>query len=329
MAKPNVFISSTYYDLKTVRADIHRFLSEIGFEATRHELGHIPYGKNEKLESSCIKEVENCDILVCVIGGKFGSQSSTESYSITQKELKSALDFGKQVFIFVDRPVHHEYKFYLKNKSVDGVQYTAVDDRRVYEFLEEINSLPKNNSIFGFETSADIISILREQFAAIFQRLLSDETRRDELRQFEQLKTALNTVDQLVKYLSESNQNGNDAIKSILSVNHPIFEQLKQLFKNRYRIYFSNLVELNQWLFAARGLKPVPEGVWDDANYREWVKTNTEEGGNETQTILKIKKSAFDEKDRLISCTADEWNPSWVTQEVNVLSLDEEDEIPF
>lgn len=328
MAKPNVFISSTYYDLKSVRADIHRFLSEIGFEAIRHELGHIPYARNEKLESSCIKEVENCDILICVIGGKFGSQSSSDTYSITQKELKSALDLGKQVFIFVDRPVHQEYRFYLRNKNLDGVEYTAVDDKRVYEFLEEINALPKTNSMFGFDTSAEIVSILREQFAGIFQRLLGDESRRYERQQFEELKAALSTVDQLVKYLSESNEKGNDAIKSILSVNHPIFDQLKQTFKNKYRIYFSSITELNQWLAAAKGYKPVPEGAWDDANYREWVKTETGDGV-ELQYLLKIKKSVFDEKDRLVSHTADEWNHSWVHLEQSVLPVDENEDIPF
>lgn len=328
MAKPKVFISSTYYDLKSVRADIHRFLSDIGFEATRHELGHIPYGRNEKLESSCIKEVENCDILVCVIGGKFGSISSSDSYSITQKELKSALELGKQVFIFVDRPVHHEYRFYLRNKNLNGVQYTVVDDRRIYEFLEEIYSLPRNNSIFSFDTSADIVSLLREQFAGIFQRLLVDEARRYERQQFEELRAALSTVDQLVKYLSESNQKGNEAIKSILSVNHPIFDQLKQELKNKYRIYFSNVTELNQWLLAAKGYKPVPDGAWDDVEYREWVRTETGDGA-EVQHLLKIRKSVFDEKDRLVSYTADEWKQAWVRLEQNVLPADDTEDIPF
>ena len=330
MARPNIFISSTYYDLKSIRADLHRFLNDIGFDATRHELGQISYGKHDKLELYCYREIENCDILVCVIGGKFGSQSTTENYSITQRELKSAIELGKQVFIFIDRPVHQEYRFFLKNKNLENVQFTAVDDRRIYEFLEEIHSLPKNNSMFSFETSADIISILREQFSALFQRLLSDETKRGERSQFDELKTALNTVDQLVKYLSESQQKGNDAIESILSVNHPIFNQLKSILKNKYRIYFSNLIELNEWLSAARSFKPVIEGMWDEANCREWVKSEKNDDGSTVQSLLKIKVSVFDDKNRLKPYATDDWNSDWVKFEKRLLpSESESDDIPF
>lgn len=330
MAKPNVFISSTYYDLKSVRADIHRFLNEIGFDATRHELGQIPYGKHDKLESYCYKEIENCDILICIIGGKFGGQSSAENYSITQKELKSAIDLGKQVFIFIDRPVHQEYRFYLKNKLLENVQFTAVDDKRIYEFLEEIHSLPKNNSMFSFETSADIISLLKEQFAAIFQRLINDETKRSERSQFDELKTALTTVDQLVRYLSESQQKGNDAIESILSVNHPIFNQLKNLLKNKYRIYFSNLLELNEWLSAARSLKPVTEEGWDDVDYREWVKNEINDDGTKLQRLLKINTAVFDDKNRLKPYTVDDWDIGWVKYEQSVVTTEaDSDALPF
>ncbi len=41
MAKPRVFISSTYYDLKNVRADLERFIKERGFEPILHERGHV------------------------------------------------------------------------------------------------------------------------------------------------------------------------------------------------------------------------------------------------------------------------------------------------
>jgi hypothetical protein len=50
MAKPKVFLSSTYYDLKHVRADIERFIKEQGYESILNEQGDIPYGKDSKLE---------------------------------------------------------------------------------------------------------------------------------------------------------------------------------------------------------------------------------------------------------------------------------------
>lgn len=57
MAKPRVFISSTFYDLKQIRADLDNFILGLGYDVVRNEEGGIPYGTNFKLEDYCYKEV--------------------------------------------------------------------------------------------------------------------------------------------------------------------------------------------------------------------------------------------------------------------------------
>ena len=92
MAKPRVFISSTFYDLRHVREDVERFVLELGYEAVRHETGGIAYGKDEPPEEYAYREVELCDIIVAIIGGRFGSQSQQdERHSISQRELARAV----------------------------------------------------------------------------------------------------------------------------------------------------------------------------------------------------------------------------------------------
>ena len=59
MAKPRVFISSTFYDLRQIRADIDQFLRGLGYDAIRNEEGSIPYGKEDRLEDYCIQEVRH------------------------------------------------------------------------------------------------------------------------------------------------------------------------------------------------------------------------------------------------------------------------------
>ncbi len=44
MAKPRVFISSTFYDLRLVRLELDKFLESIGYEPIRNEEGDIAYG---------------------------------------------------------------------------------------------------------------------------------------------------------------------------------------------------------------------------------------------------------------------------------------------
>ncbi|MEJ9163821.1 DUF4062 domain-containing protein, partial [Paenibacillus graminis] len=73
MAKPRVFISSTYYDLRYIREDIARFIREQGYDPVLFERGQIAYGREQAPADYCLKEIELCDILVSVVGGRFGS----------------------------------------------------------------------------------------------------------------------------------------------------------------------------------------------------------------------------------------------------------------
>ena len=93
MARPRVFISSTFYDLKQIRADLDNFIRSLGYDVVRNEEGAIPYEKDFRLEEYCYKEINSIDILVAIIGGRFGSVSSAdERYSISNTEIKTAIE---------------------------------------------------------------------------------------------------------------------------------------------------------------------------------------------------------------------------------------------
>ena len=83
MANPRVFLSSTYYDMKHIRNDLENFISKLGYEPVMNERGDIPYGKEEKLEKYCYREISNCDIFINIIGGRFGSTSENNRYSVS------------------------------------------------------------------------------------------------------------------------------------------------------------------------------------------------------------------------------------------------------
>ena len=57
MARPRIFVSSTYFDLRVLRADLERFIREMGYEAVMFERGHIPYGSEQALEEYCYREI--------------------------------------------------------------------------------------------------------------------------------------------------------------------------------------------------------------------------------------------------------------------------------
>lgn len=215
MAKPRIFISSTFFDLRQVRADLERFIKEMGYESVRNETGSIPYGKDSKLEEYCYREISGIDILVGIIGGRFGSESQKDNYSVTQAEIKTALEQNKNVYLFIDKNVHSEYETYLINKKSKDIHYRYADDIRIYQFIEELYALPKNNVIFSFETVQDIIQFLREQWAGLLKDLLNQEQKRKEV---ESLSNKVNELNEVASTLQRYLENVLESVNKDSSV---------------------------------------------------------------------------------------------------------------
>lgn len=248
MAKPRVFISSTFYDLKQIRADLDNFIHSLGYDVVRNEEGAIPYEKDSPLEDYCYKEIYSVDILVAIIGGRFGSPSmGDERYSISNAEIKTAIEHNKQVYIFIDKEVDSEYYTYIGNKDNEickEIKYAHVDNIKIYQFIEEIRGLKRNNVIQTFSSSGDIISFLKEQWAGLFQRFLQDKTNEAEFDALKQLHASLNTLKELTDYLVSVNESNSNNLKSILIVNHPVFKVLRKEMNWRFPIIFYSLNDL-------------------------------------------------------------------------------------
>ena len=320
MAKPRVFISSTYYDLRYVREDLERFIRDVGYEPVRHETGSIPYSKEIPLEESAYKEVSQSDIIVCIVGGRYGTESSTREGSITQNELKDALKNHVQVYVFVEQNVHAEFSTYKLNYENTNIKYGAVDNVAVYQFLETIYALPHNNPITPFATSAEISNFLRNQWAGLFQRYLSEEKRISEVKILEEMISVASTLKELVTFLTEERRNKDKAIENILLSNHPAFRAFAKLTGTKYRIFFTNLDELNRWLGARGYAFPEDPNSLDEDSVMEWI--------NKSESrYLKLTHKIFDGNDQLIPLTENEWQEDWLIKK-QIESFQEEN-IPF
>lgn len=321
MAKPRIFISSTYYDLRNIRSDLERYIKERNYDPILNEKGHIAYSNLSRLEDYCYKEIDNCDILISIIGGRFGSTAfESGGYSISQKELKIALEKGKQVYIFVEKAVLHEYKTYEHNKDNEEIiklmKFSAVNDIGIYKFLDEVFALPINNQFTGFETSNDIIMYLQEQWASLFQSLLSDVSKQKDFKLIEELKDTAKTLKQLVTYLANEKEKGSEAITEILFSNHPVFNAVKNAINTNIRVYFANEEELNALLnaFGYQGaLFSMNEGfeIWENKEGKK----------------IKIAKSLFAEDAKLKPMDINDWDKNMVQTILKAVDLD--DDLPF
>ena len=205
MAAPRVFISSTYYDLKHVRNDISNFLKTLGYEPVMHDKGGVAYAQTETLEESCYSELSTCDIVVCIIGSKYGTQSMHGNYSITMQELNSAIKEQKKIYIFIQKDVYIENRTYLANRTNDKFKCVCAEDIKIHEFIAEIQDKVKTHPIAEFENISDIIDNLRSQFAGLFQHLLRIESTLTDEKTYYDLKKTSEEIRSLVDNIREEN----------------------------------------------------------------------------------------------------------------------------
>jgi hypothetical protein len=218
MAKPRVFVSSTYYDLRHIRKGVEDFIASLGFDSVLFESGSIPFSHDRSLDESCYKEIATCHILVLIVGGRYGSATSDGTTkpaieelekhyqyynSITAQEFKTSIAEDIPVYIFVDKGVLAEYQTYKGNRDNTSIRYAHVDSVNVFRLLEAIYALERNNLVRGFENLDDITTWLRDQWAGLFADYLKTRSAVASLQTLERQLESLENITGVLKDYSE------------------------------------------------------------------------------------------------------------------------------
>lgn len=199
-------------------------------------MGHIPvmsdyadvlYDPRTHTHTSCVSEVANCDMLIVIIGSRFGgisvpeaidavntndfedtiSNTSENKISITQLEVLKAIECNIPIYAFIDNKVYYQHELYEKNKDnneiIDNIVFPSIEKpelaKYIFNFIDYIRHRAKGNSYFPFEKLQDIEDVLKKQWSSYFQRLLleqrtveKEQKQIDVLNeQFENLKAAI------------------------------------------------------------------------------------------------------------------------------------------
>ena len=108
----NIFVSSTCYDLSQIRTDISEFIINAGHNAILSEFENFPISPDLNTVENCIKIVkENADILVLIIGARYGNVSDNGK-SITNNEFLVARQKGIPIFCFIDKHILSALSFW-------------------------------------------------------------------------------------------------------------------------------------------------------------------------------------------------------------------------
>lgn len=230
MAGLRVFVSSTCYDLSMIRTQLRGFIQSLGYEPIMSDYDEVLYDPRIHTHTSCVDEVGNCDILVLIIGARFGGKASLEALgkidfeklrkenknvdnlkkeanlSVTQLEVLKAIENEIPVYTFIDKKVWHDHELYEKNKNnniVEQIFFPSIEKqetaRYIFEFINFVRTRTRGNNIFSFEKEQEVEEVLKKQWSAYFQRLLyeqryvKEEKKKMEVlsNQFEDLKTAI------------------------------------------------------------------------------------------------------------------------------------------
>ena len=204
MAVPKVFVSSTCYDFAIARERIRHFLVLLGYEPIMSEYSDVLYDPRKHTHTSCVQEIPNSDMVIVLIGSRFGgsaipealkhidseklfnssfdvtSLESAETMSVTQLEVLKAIESSIPVFAFVEEKVKHNYELYRKNvELVDTISFPSIDKpetaKYIFEFIYMLEQRSEGNAVVSFTSIEDIEHHLRKQWAGLFQRLLQEQ----------------------------------------------------------------------------------------------------------------------------------------------------------
>jgi Domain of unknown function (DUF4062)/GcrA cell cycle regulator len=206
MAGLKVFVSSTCVDLGAQRAQVRTLLERMGYEPVMSDHSDVLFDHRMHTHTSCIKEIANADIVILLIGSRFGGNATPEALSdldmeeiakssnktdlvlnkqnlsITQVEVIKAIESDVPLFAFVDSKVYSDHHLYQKNKDksfANDITYPSIEKpetaKYIFEFITFITQRFSNNAITAYSSFSDIEDHLVKQWSLTFQRLLREE----------------------------------------------------------------------------------------------------------------------------------------------------------
>lgn len=243
MPAPRIFVSSTCYDLKYIRENLKHFISSLGYEPILSEEGSVFYDPTKHAQDACLAEVPSCQMLVLIIGGRYGSQYKETDKSITNKEFEKASEAKVPIFSLVERPVYDQYRFWLVNKEnaeidENAIIYPAVDSTKIFEFIQQVQSASVNNAIILFDDFEGMQSYLKQQWASMTYQFLTTES---QAKKVDETLSAISDMSRKIEFITRQIAKSIETDKAdmanvkikimdmIESRRHPLLNTLKKI----------------------------------------------------------------------------------------------------
>lgn len=167
---PNVFLSSSCFELRDLRAAVRQWLTEMGFNPILSDVGGFPHSDGIPPYAACLKTLEECSLVIGVVdryyGHTFDDWGPYPRYAglaPTHAELRHALDMGKRVILYVHDDTWKFYEVWRKNCDAFATSAPEGLDVRTLEMFHELKKRTPAPWIDHFSDVASLLTSLKSE----------------------------------------------------------------------------------------------------------------------------------------------------------------------
>jgi hypothetical protein len=234
-----IFISSTDYNLKDFRAELARFLKELGYRPILSSAEGFP-DNSPKLEpwESCLPVLDSCFVIILVIDGKYSSALKWPnfadlfgelSFSPTQGEYMYAHKVAKRMLVFIRKEVITHYQSYrhaCKNCNYDEEAIKEALKKTLpeyldYETLKFVHQVKTSKPIPWIKEFDDVTDVKKE-----VQKKMLNELAEIFLVKNKHLQTV---IDSFNKVLDTANTEEQKSILTKINATKPFIEAVEKI----------------------------------------------------------------------------------------------------
>lgn len=162
---PNIFVSSTVDDLRYLRDGLREAIEDLAYNAILSEYGGVGYLRQATAADSCVATVQQCQMMVLIVGKRYGS-ISTDGLSVTHHEMRKARELRIPIITFVESDVLAYKKIYDANRSIPLKDFPGMDNPAMtFQLIDEVINAPFYNGLIQFGTVGDAQKHLKAQIA--------------------------------------------------------------------------------------------------------------------------------------------------------------------
>lgn len=200
------------------------------------------------------------------------------------------------MYIFVEDKVYTEFFTWQKNRDNTEINYSYVDNPKIYMFLEKVYELPANNQIVSFSKTSEIIEYLKEQWSGLFHEYLIEETKKEEISLAIKLKEQIENFNNIIEYLKENNEKIDSTLKKFEIYNNNFLSKLREILRLPQSFYVKNISDLDKMLNAMYYFQDDSYYYGSNTlnNYKDYYNWKKIENNNNSY-YLRISKNLFDE----------------------------------